>query len=341
MRNALIFASLLALSACQSFAPKNDIAAETKTDLASFTQEHQRLIAGNLVIALSQLDGLYPSITTLQTSSVLTPFGKILIDEVASIGYGLQVVDGDLGANLIRFRAASSESELGYRTLYRIEVGNQYAEREYAVTNEQVLPTSPMRVSGTNNEILLNDTAFGISDEIAEYSYVIAKSEAVPEIKIINASASTANDGNSNESISVVDNYLNRRNTVNIYGNQPSNYENLLSDYDGITKEILIFDNDSLQLGAENKKTVQSLAETFDPESDVFLVLGCSQGITRREEGNQYLAVGRANRVKEELIANGVDADKIFDEGCWGGNHEEEELPTRGVVLSRKRRSAS
>ncbi len=341
MRYLIIFASLFALSACQSMAPHTDKTAVPRTDLASFTEEHQRLIAGNLVNALSQLDDLYPTITTLQTSGDLTPFGNILVNEIAKTGYGLQVVEGDLGANLIRFRAASSESELGYRTLYRVEIGDQYVEREFAVTNGQVQPTSPMRVSGSNNEILLNDTSFGLNNDIAEHSYVIAKSEAVPQIKIINASVSPVSNAQLNEAMPAQDNFTGRRNTLNIYGNKPGNYENLFDGDDGVTKEVLIFANDSVRLGKENKQAVKSLAESFKPESDVFLVLGCSQGITKREEGNQYLAVGRANRVIEELVANGVDADKIFDEGCWGGNHEEKDLPTRGVVITKKRRSTS
>jgi len=100
--------------------------------------------------------------------------------------------------------------------------------------------------------------------------------------------------------------------------------------------EILIFPNDSLRLGTPNKNIIKKLVSAYDTNSDVFSVLGCSQGSTSIDNGNQYLAVGRADRVKEELMLLGVAESNIFDEGCWGSSHGVKDLPGKGVVLSRK-----
>ena len=124
--------------------------------------------------------------------------------------------------------------------------------------------------------------------------------------------------------------------TRNIMDLGGSNYAGMLEDYGNVDELILMFPNDSLTLGEANKQLIRDALESFDPNSDTFSIVGCSLGPTRLENGNQALALGRANRVKEELLFAGVPNERIFDEGCWAGESTTT-FPSRGVVLTHRR----
>ncbi len=341
MKIFYIIAALLLLSGCQSTGSSKTDATQrgllNDSVLSNFTAEHNQMIANNLVNAMTQLDGLYPIVTTLQIPEARTPFGKALLAAIDDAGYGQQAVDGDLGSNLLSYRAINSESEQGYKTQYRIEVGENYVEREYRVEDAKVIPSSPMRVSGNNDELELEDQVFSGATLQGSNSYVVVKSESVPAIKVfsVNGRAVPQYDLVTVPAASDVIGSFN-----NIFGSNKSSFEHLLTDYEGVVTEILIFPNDSLRLGNENKNLIKQLASSYDAASEIFSVLGCSQGNTDIDNGNQYLAEGRAERVKEELLLLGVAGSKIFDEGCWGSSHGIKDLPGRGVVLSRKRLKA-
>ena len=85
-----------------------------------------------------------------------------------------------------------------------------------------------------------------------------------------------------------------------------SNFASVTQDYEELSTNVLVFANDSLRLGAENKAMIGALAEQFDPSSDLLALMGCSNGPSARTNGNEHLAIGRANRVKEELIGLGI-----------------------------------
>lgn len=116
-----------------------------------------------------------------------------------------------------------------------------------------------------------------------------------------------------------------------------SNFEEELSDKKNVAEEILIFGDDSYVLGARNKQLLGDMIDSFNPETDVVSVVGCSTGVTQIEHGNAALAIGRANRVKEALLYSGVPHDKIFEEGCWSPTPNSTPFPNRGVVITVKR----
>ena len=124
------------------------------------------------------------------------------------------------------------------------------------------------------------------------------------------------------------------RNVMDLGG---SNFADLFADYADVVERILVFPNDSERLGTDNKSIVAEVAGRFDPESDVLSIVGCSLGPTSLPNGNERLALGRANRVKEELVEVGVPSERILDEGCWAGDSSER-FPSRGVVLTLRRR---
>lgn len=117
-----------------------------------------------------------------------------------------------------------------------------------------------------------------------------------------------------------------------------SNFASVTQDYDELKSTVLVFANNSLRLGLENKKTLGALAEQFDAQSDLFSLMGCSHGPSSRANGNEHLAISRANRVKEALILANVSAESILDEGCWAPMAQEG-LPARGVIVRMLRRT--
>jgi len=115
-----------------------------------------------------------------------------------------------------------------------------------------------------------------------------------------------------------------------------SNYAGVFERYANVDEVILVFPNDSMQLGSDNKRLIQQAVSAADRERDLFSLIGCSFGATAIENGNEVLATGRANRVKEELIFAGVPSERVLDEGCWAGDAAEN-FPGRGVVMTIKR----
>ncbi len=117
-----------------------------------------------------------------------------------------------------------------------------------------------------------------------------------------------------------------------------SNFAPMLANYDVQSETTLVFANDSLRLGDDNKRIVREWANNFNPDTDFISVIGCSHGKSRIASGNEFLAIGRANRVKEALIVSQVPATHILDEGCWASTWQEN-LPARGVILTHRRKN--
>lgn len=117
-----------------------------------------------------------------------------------------------------------------------------------------------------------------------------------------------------------------------------SNFADVFARLTIVDEIILTFDNDSVRMGAVNKTRVSNLVSLFNGATDVFSVIGCSNGATNLAMGQQGLALGRAERVREELLFAGVPDENILEEGCWAGEYYDELMPRRGVVLSLKRR---
>ncbi len=116
-----------------------------------------------------------------------------------------------------------------------------------------------------------------------------------------------------------------------------SNFADVFGSLTMVMESSLLFDNDSLRLGRANKDRVRQFVSKFNPQSDVFSVIGCSNGATSLAMGQEGLALGRAERVKQELLYAGVPSKNILEEGCWAGEYYDEKMPRRGVVLSLKR----
>ncbi|MEE9322850.1 MAG: hypothetical protein V3U76_20585 [Granulosicoccus sp.] len=125
----------------------------------------------------------------------------------------------------------------------------------------------------------------------------------------------------------------------NMYGTLESNYSTLFDEYDNILETTLVFENDSMRLGHENKTVINEYAAQMNPDTDVLSVIGCSHGKTLINNGNSLLALGRASRVKEAFLFAGLKHDRILEEGCWAPQLFDA-MPSRGVVLTLKRKKS-
>ncbi|MBX2835333.1 MAG: hypothetical protein KTR35_00680 [Gammaproteobacteria bacterium] len=117
-----------------------------------------------------------------------------------------------------------------------------------------------------------------------------------------------------------------------------SNFTEFLTEYAVLSESILLFPHDSLRLGRANKIFLRNWAKLFDAKTDLISVIGCSHGNSDLHNGNRFLSVGRANRVKEELIVVGVPPENVLDEGCWTTSHQDAH-PRRGVIITHRRKT--
>lgn len=223
-----------------------------------------------------------------------------------------------------------------------------------------------MQIKGVDaSRLVMNDDLFNTSPQLAEQSVQSVQSEApvpsttaplasapmpAPEESVVNEStlaptdrslldivAPTVTDSSSTSQWSALISELSEAPTQNFRELGESNFASVLNEL-GIVKEVILtFDNDSTRLGSTNKALVQELVNLFDSESDVFSVIGCSNGRTNLAAGQRGLALGRAERVSEELLYAGVPQEKILEEGCWSGESFDARMPRRGVVLTLKR----
>ena len=122
----------------------------------------------------------------------------------------------------------------------------------------------------------------------------------------------------------------------NLFETGTSRYQDILQNYEVVDTAELVFPDDSLLLGKDNKNAIWKFAHSFNTETDVLSVIGCSHGSTKLENGNGYLANGRAFRVKEEFLSVGLAPKHVLEEGCWA-NVAHQTMPARGVVVQHKR----
>lgn len=127
------------------------------------------------------------------------------------------------------------------------------------------------------------------------------------------------------------------KSTQNIRELQQSNFESLFAEMGIVGEKVLTFANDSTRMGDLNKARLSELLQSFNPESDILSVIGCSLGPTAYSGGQEGLARGRAKRVREELLYAGIPDSKILAEGCWAEETFDERMPRRGVVVTLKR----
>lgn len=292
-------------------------------------------IVKNIVFALAQLPELHPFSTTLTLKRATTPLAQLIETRFIDAGYGVRYVESDEGEYYVRHSALNSLTENGKTTTYGITVGSITAERDFGYDEKGTYPSSVLRIQGASKiDIVLYDAVFGGRRANSQHRQVYFDVNDDPVLVNLENDELVTQTPQKREFGNLI-----KRNMQEILA---SNYVEIFDNYEDIDQSVLVFQNDSLRIGDENKETVKSYVQTFNPDTDILSVVGCSHGNAKAlnrpgSQGNQLLAVGRANRVKEALIFAGIGQEYIYDEACWDDEYYDE-MPRRGVVLTHKRR---
>ena len=293
------------------------------------------LIAQNLVYTLAQLEGLNPLNTTVQLSAPESVYGRKVVARIREVGYGVQTVAGDRGGNYLRYRIQRTTSELVQETRYAVSIGDVAVERAFDRIQGRLVPVSEQRVRGAAEAgaVELNDRLFELDDD-APISTVAFDEDVEP--MVVDVASGQAERRAPSGSAPVAPTF-GEQVKKNLYGRIGSNYAEVFVDYEDVEQDQVVFGNDSMRLGDEQKALVKAYAARFRPDTDLISIVGCSHGRTGIDNGNSLLALGRANRVKEALVYAGLSSEAVLDEGCWADRYHSE-FPKRGVVMTLKRR---
>ncbi len=316
-----------------------------------------QLIAEDFVIALQQIPTLQPSTTTVQLlqSELRDPFTRRMRDALQEGGYGTRWVENGAHSQLFQYRHEDGIDKASRpNELYEIAIGNIELRRRYVSDEaDRTRPATPMYVRGADaSRIVMNDSHF---EPVSSTASLPAKGGA-SSAEAGRQTTSSASTAPQRLSVPSEVNPLNpliagteRKTEIglpmialprveNVFELGGSNFTDILADSLLVREQVLTFANDSLRLGMVNKILVEQMVESYQPETDVFSVLGCSLGPTRLKSGNAALALGRASRVREALLFAGVPQDRILDEGCWADDGSGKALPRRGVVVTLHRK---
>jgi len=294
-----------------------------------------QVMVDDLLSALMQI--FPPKDSTIQISAADDNELTLLVaNTMAHAGFGMQKVSTDQGASLLTTdkRIEERTNNNLATTDIRIDVGEVSIGRTYSLDNEQtVQPISPFKVYGSRAVIDLGTTLFAKLSARASTQYVapIVLDERMPLLSLITPDIvqSAANENTNSPELTSINSAKVEVNNLH-FGE--STFDSVLSNHLLINELTVIFPNDSLTLGNENKLLIRQFMEDSINGLDLVSVIGCSNGPTTAAIGNIGLALGRGERVTDELLSLGFPRDKILDQGCWapssGGDY-----PGRGVVL--------
>jgi len=362
MRFSLPLLFVCCLSACSILPERSPNTSATAVAELANDFERSRLIALDLVNALVQISTLSPAHTTLYTARPNSRFGALLVAGLQDAGYELRVGSSEstrwLSHTIVKDALPHTQSSVTVAGDYTfiVSVGMVKVKRTYRVDARRVRPGSSLFVHGADARgVALNDALF---DDLPSSVAMIdttsspqfnavdtvgpATSRAVRRLPQATAAAVPLPEKMPMTPLAAKQATLladpGSLTKHNMYDTRQSNFSDVLAHYDQVRREVLVFPNDSMIMDSANKRLAREISLKFNPKTDVISVIGCSHGRTKLHNGNQMLALGRANRVKEELMLAGVAAHKVLDEGCWASTHFDQ-MPARGVVVTHKRRA--
>ena len=303
-----------------------------------------------------QLPELEPARTTLYTEIPASRFGELLVGSLQQAGYDLRL-GADAATSTLGYRvepaadpranagksivpdavtgAGADEAGDGALYTFLVNAGPVRLKRSYRVDLAGVRPATSMQLHGADARTLESSPALFGAPPRAEPAALPA-SVPVPASRLASTATVVRQTSEPARTAASRGDVVRKR---NLFETGRSNYADLLARYETLSREVMVFPNDSLHMGAANKRRARELAAAFDSERDVISVLGCSHGRTALANGNETLANGRAYRVKEELMLAGIAASQVLEEGCWAGTAHRK-MPGRGVVVTHKRLAA-
>ena len=298
-----------------------------------------RTIIQDLVEVASQI--FNPMTTTLQINNADNdPTLEYFLESFSDKGFGIQRVRADQGAHYFSYARFDKENNNVPGVSYSTFIGAVEISRDYTFPETNVVaPASPVKLSGTRVAVQVLDVASGqkrVSDSTlssAQYFASLSLDEPTPIISlitpdIVNRIATQSAQGPSLQGLNSSSIEVNNL----FYGNE-STFSSILDSYEKIDRQVIVFGNDSMVLGNTNKLLIDKFVEQRLGDEDIIGLVGCSNGPTALAIGNEGLALGRAKRVTQALLARGVSRARILDEGCWAPVNASDRFPSRGVVL--------
>ena len=337
-----------------------------KTNAVSSDTEQSISADGQIADMLSNLLSVIPQIlptqdTTIQVGPETLRDYRYAAQYLSLQGYGLQYVDADQGRHFLRIEELQDDFAAADKTLsIRVSVGAIELTRSYQILKRSfaragaveqgnparisIVPNGPLKLAGTRQNVTIDDSIFvnklaaNSSISSVEYASAAPILGGIPTISLITNDVvdrvvSQASNGPTVQALNA-----SKVEVSNRYYNSGSSFGSIYDSYDRIRRETVVFANDSMRLGELGKRRVRNLLADFSERSDVFSIVGCSNGPTKLAIGNEGLALGRAARISDELLSLGVAREKIYDEGCWGPNSTGSRFPGRGVVIELWRR---
>lgn len=287
-----------------------------------------------------------PLSTTLQVNRDNTdPRMQYFVSGLADKGFGIQRVSADQGSHYLAYTL--KDTDTANEKHLSIAIGAVLIGRDYRqLQGNAVSPHSVVRLSGTRTPVVVADSPsrrFKIEDPAfseARYVASLGLDEASPVIALITPDivskvSEQASDGPSLQGLNSSKVEVNNL----FYGNE-STFASILENYQRIDRQIIVFGNDSMILGDTNKQLIEQFVDGKMKDTDVISLVGCSNGPTSLDIGNEGLALGRAQRVTQALLARGVAREKVLDEGCWAPTNVGDRFPSRGVVIELWRSNA-
>ncbi len=275
-------------------------------------------IAADFSGVMRQLEQLRPSDTTLLWSEVTQfagPFASVLKSELSDTGYDIVSSDDRDDKHAVGyFRVEDAYSDDGISGTYIVSVGDIQFRRSYRLLVEgELVATSDMMARG------------------ADMSNVRLDQSALPTVMTAEVAADepaeTVSPGNGGQRF--------HAGVQNLAGEPASSepFQNLFN----VHEEILSFERESTALSRQSRALLIIVANRFDPESDLVLLVGCAQGQSQQENGNAELAVARTQTASLKLQSYGVPERNIFEAGCWADEVIDPRFPQSGLVVTLKR----
>ena len=346
---ALAAALLLAATGCATAPATTDGARAGEPvgrDASRPASVAERAIVRDLSDALAQ--ALEPAATTLQVNlgadDALT---ATYVDELVARGFGIQRVPADQGPHHLVHEAVTLESSGG--SAWRLAAGEVEVSRDYrTVGDDRVSAVSPMRVAGSRASVAVG--AAGVVRVVAasplmdrvEYVGPAPLERPAPIISLVTpevveglAEAAAGGPGGALPSRRALN--ADRVEVDNLFFGGDA-FESLEDSHERVGRQVVVFGDDSMVLGPDNRALLERFVDERMGPEDVVGLVGCSNGPTALEIGNEGLALGRAARVVEALVERGVARERVHDRGCWAPVGAGDRFPARAVVLELWRR---
>ncbi len=334
-QHKVIAAALLLLgaaSACSSIAP--NLGANANADANNTLAPLSDQMLEDVLSVMPQL--IEPRLNSIQFGPNVDELDIIAARTLAKAGYGIQRVTADQGINF--FIANQFKNEAGINTM-RVSIGELEVTRVYATEDGNIIPAGPFELAGTRITInpalsLLGSTVSNnaIVNNV-EYTSIAPIDGGIPTISLLSNDIIQGVVDQATTAPGLTSINSTKLEVKNRFYDVAGTFSNLINDRERVAREVIIFPNDSMRLGEQGKQRINKLLNQFSEASDLINVIGCSNGTTRLAIGNEGLALGRANRITEELLTLGVPNRSILDDACWSEDSTGVDFPNRGVVI--------